>query len=534
MQPAVPISSWTFPTRDSLALLEVFESPVWVFDIERHCIWWANQAALRFWHAESLEDLLSRDFSSDTSTVRRRLRLLFENAAAGQSTLDSWTLYPNGSPVSVDVRLTPSKIGPDSRDALIMHATVSDRDLEASDRRLLEATRYTSIMISYFTVDGDPISMNPAAAAAFGQRAAGPAEGGTGTLPSFQARFAEPREADMLLQRIGNGEEPEGEFRIVTTHGTRWHHVSLHSGRDPLTGAPVIVVVEEDISSLKNAVRDLECLNRTLEHKVTERTTALAEAKRQAEEANRAKSDFLARMSHDLRTPLNAILGFSDILSADITRDLAQARYRDYGENIHIAAEKLLALVNDLLDLSRIEADRFPIYPEPVALVPLVNETLAFFREDLRNSNLVVDFDPPADADADTTVVSDRRALSRILTNLVSNGVKYTRSPGRISIALEQRTDDPVSSRVLLRIADTGPGIPARDLRNIFEPYFRGKADVANDAEGTGLGLPICQRLAKLIDVELDIRSEVETGTTVCLSIPRAIPLVPSAGQTAA
>lgn len=513
LTPDLPASRWTFPTPQNLDLLDAIESPVWVFDVERHCIWWANQAALRFWRADSLQDLLARDFGSDSSTVRRRLRLVVENGTKGQSTHESWTLYPNDAPISVDLRLTPVHIGSNHRDALIMHATVSDRDLGGADKQLIEATRYTSIMISYFTLDGDLISMNPAAAEAFALTAM---DAHDTARPTFQARFANPSEANALLERSDDGEEPAGEYRILTSLGVRWHRVNLHRGRDPLTGAPVVIVVEENISSLKQAVRDLEYLNQTLEQKVTERTTALVEATNRAEDANRAKSDFLARMSHDLRTPLNAILGFSDILSSDITRDLAEQRYREYGDDINSAAKNLLALVNDLLDLSRIEADQYPVQQEPVALVPMAQETLAYFRHDIERTDISVEFSPSFEM----SVLTDRRALAQILSNLVSNSLKYTRTPGRVSVTLEPSADP---ARALLTIADTGPGIPPEDLTNIFEPYFRGGADVAHGTQGTGLGLAICKRLAELIDVDLRIRSNVATGTSVTLSIPRTM-----------
>ena len=517
-------SNWAFSSGKKLHLLDIFEAPIWIFDIEKHGMWWANQAAIRFWQATSLDDLLNRDYSSDSSTVRKRLRQIFDNAPLGQPTLDSWTLYPAGNPVPANLRYTPVQIDSDHRDALLIEASISENEgIDATDQRIVEATRYTSIMISYFTIEGDLLSMNPAATEAFSSDThstdnltPAPDRGN-----DFERRFADQDDGRILLRAIEQGRELAGEFRIATPNGERWHRLDLNRGRDPVSGLPVIVVVEEDITTTKQAVLDLENLNRTLEEKVSERTTALELARKQAVDANRAKSDFLARMSHDLRTPLNAILGFSDILSTETTQKLAAQRFREYGLNIHMAADSLLTLVNDLLDLSRIEADQFPIHPETVMLRPLLADTMEIFRDsfDARNISLALEPGP------DISVISDARAVSQILTNLLSNGLKYTEPTGQVSLSLAAPT--PVRP-TLIKVMDTGRGIPPEELSYVFDPYFRGSADVAREINGTGLGLPICKRLAELISADLEIESRVSVGTTVSLFLPAEIQTAPA------
>jgi signal transduction histidine kinase len=513
-------SNWSFPTRTKLQLLDIFETPIWIFDIEKHAMWWANRAAIRFWNAPSMDELLKRDYSADSNTVRKRLQQIFDNAPLGQPTLDSWTLYPGGNPVPVNLRYTPVKIGADQRDALLIEASISENEgIDSTDQRIVEATRYTSIMISYFTLDGDLLSMNPSATEAFSGAKHVARNAGTAHQPGndFLRRFSDQEEGQAVLRDIARGEEPAGEFRIATVNGDRWHRLNLHRGRDPVSALPVIIVVEEDVSTAKQAVLDLEHLNRTLEDKVSERTTALEQARKQAVDANRAKSDFLARMSHDLRTPLNAILGFSDILSTETTQKLAAERCREYGQNIHIAAGSLLTLVNDLLDLSRIEAEQFPIHPETIALRPLLEDTMEIFRDSFDARNISLELAPSADV----SVISDRRAVSQILTNLLSNGLKYTEPTGRVSLSLAAPT--PVTP-AHIKIMDTGRGIPPDELSYVFDPYFRGSADVAREINGTGLGLPICKRLADLISADLEIESRVSAGTSVSLFLPAEIP----------
>lgn len=514
------ISNWAFASKDKLELLDIFESPIWVFDLERHSMWWANQAAIRFWRASSLDDLMARDYSTDSSTVRKRLRQIFDNAALGHPTLDSWTLYPDGNPVPVNLRYTPVQVGTGYRDALLMEASVSDNDaIDATDQRIVEATRYTSIMISYFTAEGDMLSMNPAATEAFSVSSLAD---GTDSVSDHRAndfvdRFADPADGQALLTEIAAGREPRGEYLISTANGDRWHRLDLHRGRDPVSGLPVVVVVEEDVSPTKQALLDLENLNRTLEDKVAERTTALELARQQAEDANRAKSDFLARMSHDLRTPLNAILGFSDILSTEATRQLAAERFPEYGENIHVAADSLLSLVNDLLDLSRIEAGQFPIHAETISLRPLVEDTVDIFRSSFSARNIAIE----CESGPDVVVISDKRAVSQILTNLLSNALKYTDPPGRVSLSITAPTP---TTPATIEVSDSGRGIPPDELAFVFDPYFRGSADVAREINGTGLGLPICKRLAELIFADLEIESEVSAGTTATLVLPAEIP----------
>ncbi|RVU39050.1 PAS domain-containing sensor histidine kinase [Hwanghaeella grinnelliae] len=508
---------WVFPTSDALTLFERSVLPIWIFDVDRHAMWWANDAALKFWNAESLDALLARDYSADSATVRKRLRAVVDTAQAGDSVEDTWTLYPKGVPTPVRGRMTPVRIDTDNRKGIMFEVhKIDNQVLEVSDRRLVEATRYTTVMISYFGLDGELLSMNPAAIYAYGNQQSQIAGGKVEEKNHFLTRFKDRDLGRALFDRAKMGGEPSGEYEVRLTPDGIWHRIDLHLGRDPINGDACIIVVEEDVSSLKKAMLDLEKLNRTLEDRVAERTRELQQAQRKAEDANRAKSDFLARMSHDLRTPLNAILGFSQVLSSNETQELAALKFRSYGGDINTSAQRLLELVDDLLDLSRIEAGQFPVNPEPLNLVTMLDETLHMFRPSFPAISISMDHKDVSDP----TVVSDRHGISLITTNLISNAFKYTSGKGTVSITI---SDDPDSDARIVTVADTGEGIGADDLENIFEPYQRGSATTSQKTKGTGLGLSICSRLADLLKIDLKIDSDLGKGTTATLIIPKKL-----------
>lgn len=508
---------WVFGTRDALTVFEKSVLPVWVFDVDLHAMWWANDAALKFWGAESLDSLLARDYSTDSTTVRKRLRAVVDGARLGDSAEDTWTLYPRGVPTPVRGRMTPVLVDGDRRHAVMFEVHKIDKQvLEVSDRRLVEATRYTTVMITYFGLNGLLLSMNPAAIYTYGTNQAQLKDDRFVDGTSFLARFKDRDLGRALFERAVAGGEPSGEYEVRLAEEGTWHRLDLHRGRDPINGEPCIIAVEEDLSSLKKAMLDLEKLNRTLEDRVAERTRELQLAQRRAEDANRAKSDFLARMSHDLRTPLNAILGFSQVLTSEETKELAAERFQAYGADINTSAQRLLELVDDLLDLSRIEAGRFPVNPEPVDLISLLDQTLNMFRSNYPLIGISLDHSEAPE----TGVVSDRQGISLILSNIISNAFKFTPAKGTVAVALAR---DAETGAVKVTIADSGCGIDHADLETIFEPYHRGSAKTTHVTQGTGLGLSICRRLAELLEIDLRLESEVGEGTIATLVIPKRI-----------
>jgi len=237
------------------------------------------------------------------------------------------------------------------------------------------------------------------------------------------------------------------------------------------------------------------------------------DAKLLAERADRAKSNFLANMSHELRTPLNAVIGYGEFLRSLHPGPLG-AKQREYVDSILTAGRHVLSLVDDVLDLSRIEAGRMPIEPERARVDAVLNEAVRDVLPRAQAGGLSVRTRlVPAEAHV------DRRAVGQIARNLLSNAVKFTRPGGTIDVSLDADGD-----RVAFEVRDSGIGIAPERLATLFEPFGSGSAYTARDGAGAGLGLSISRALAELSGGTLEISSEVGVGTLARVRLPRGLP----------
>ncbi len=237
-------------------------------------------------------------------------------------------------------------------------------------------------------------------------------------------------------------------------------------------------------------------------------------ARQRAEAASQAKSEFLANMSHELRTPLNAILGFSEIMRDEVFGKLGKPQYLDYAGNIHESGQHLLGLINDVLDLSRIEAGRFVVRAEEIDVAKAIANALTMFEVRVGQSAIAL----RADIDANLPhLLADDRAFRQILLNLLSNAVKFTKAGGTVTVFARRAQ----GGGMTIGVVDTGTGIDPADVHTIFEAFGQGRHDVATREKGTGLGLPIVRGLVEAHGGKVTLDSVLGKGTTVICTFPR-------------
>ena len=243
-----------------------------------------------------------------------------------------------------------------------------------------------------------------------------------------------------------------------------------------------------------------------------ERYRYLAET---AIEANTQKSRFFAEMSHELRTPLNAIIGFSEIMKEQTLGALsgdALDRYIEYTDDIHASSRHLLSLINDLLDLSKMEAGQYPTNPQEVSLSDVAERLVKMVRVQAENSGIRLEVDVDKNL---PKFLADGRLLLQALLNIVSNGLKFTEAGGEVRMEAEL-----VNDHVSIRVHDTGAGIPEKDLEAVLLPYRQGSTLESRPGRGTGLGLTLAKSIMELHGGGIVISSDLGVGTTVDLRIP--------------
>jgi len=328
----------------------------------------------------------------------------------------------------------------------------------------------------------------------------------------------------LIRATVAHDGEPRGArtFEAQLDDG-RWMHISERRTKD---GG--YVSVGTDITKLKRheqkliegekrqiaTIVDLRKSQQALERQTAELADLAekyAEEKTRAEEANQAKSKFLANMSHELRTPLNAIIGFSEIMESGMFGPLGAEKYTEYCRDIRESGEYLLDVINDILDMSKIEAGGIRLAPETVELYPLLADCIRVVstRAGEKNVSLSADVDPAIHLNA------DRRAIKQIALNLLSNAVKFTPDGGAVTVRGRSRPGGSV-----IAIEDNGIGIPREALRKLGRPFEQVESQLTKRHQGSGLGLAIAKSLVELHGGAMRIRSRLGQGTMVVVRLP--------------
>jgi signal transduction histidine kinase len=233
----------------------------------------------------------------------------------------------------------------------------------------------------------------------------------------------------------------------------------------------------------------------------------------QAEAASRTKTEFLARMSHELRTPLNAIIGFSEVMLMG-GKASNPARNEEYIRYIHSSGNHLLALISDILDISRIEAGRLELDLRPLDLAAVLGECTDMIRPDAERTALQIEVQLPASL---PKIHADKLKMKQVFINLLSNAVKFSRPGGTVVVSVTLEAEE----RCWIAVRDRGIGIPPEDMDKVTRPFMRGTRSATTQHDGTGLGLAIAKAIVELHDGQLVIDSELGVGTTVTVRLPR-------------
>ncbi|MDV7339564.1 response regulator [Terasakiella sp. A23] len=475
-----------FIDRSELADFELVPSPTWIFDLGNYKFWWCNQAGLDFWGVKTVQDMIDKDMSGDSDGTRRRMEQVYDKAATLGESTESWTTYPNGVPKTVYMRQRALLLGEEKSQGIMAFCTEEvDLGKEPENMMLVEATRYTSVIISIFTARGDLLRQNPSASDIYGQELTSNEQ----TLPLFVRRFHDIQEGQRIFTKACDQEGTHGDFLMQTKFGPRKHAVDIRVTRNPLNGEVNYIVTEDDL---------------------TERVRMEAElrsAKEKAEQSDMAKSQFLANMSHEIRTPMNAIIGLSHLTAKTDLSD----QQSDYLRKIDVSAKNLLGIINDILDFSKIEAKKMELEKVDFSLEDNFENLSNLVSLSAEQKGLELLFSIATDVPK--TLQGDPLRLGQILLNLTSNAIKFTQDGEVIvSTLVKEKTEDTITLE--FTVSDSGIGLSDEQIANLFQAF--NQADNSNTRKygGTGLGLTISKQLVEMMEGEISVTSAPDEGST--------------------
>jgi PAS domain S-box-containing protein len=407
--------------------------------------------------------------------------------------------------------------GPDGRRLFYAFAT-DITELRQAQQRLTTVTQDIGVGLWEWDCRAGSIEFNDELLALGGRSATDVPDNAARWLNDLVEPAHRPRRRQ-LLQDVMSGRQSRSvsEFAVEHRDGhSVWVQEMLRVVSRDADGQPLRVIgALQDVSALKQREAELEALNTELETRIQLRTTALEQARQEAERANAAKSEFLSQMSHELRTPLNAIIGFGQLLElSDLPREDAE-----HVQEVMRAGRHLLHLIDEILDLASVESGRVRLRQQRVSLAPLVFECTRLMAPVAQAAGITLEtMDLPHAA----AVQADAGRLKQVLLNLLSNAIKYNRRGGHVRVSVAACDDDGVAGWELY-VADTGAGLTAGEIGRLFRPFERLGAE-RSAVQGTGIGLALSRRLMELMDGTLGVSSLPGQGSTFRLCLPRADP----------
>lgn len=504
----------------------LIEDPIWVFDLDHYRVVWGNDAAIELWKASTLEDLQARDLSDSSDVAKARLGEFADGFAQGKTFETNWTLYPRKEAVQVRFRcrgvhdvdgrtlMLVHVIGLEGRESRVSGFPDLSAELAEVHEQLASAeARYRAFAEAgsdwLWETDEDHrfVYYSPRVVKHFGY----PLDGVLGRTRRELAQVigADPdtqetrekwaaHEADLATRR------PFRDFEYA------FRKSSGQVGYASISGDPVYSPAG-DFKGYRGVGRD-----------VTRRVEAEGYARQMERErdvavtTNSVTNQFLATMSHELRTPLNAIIGFSELISSELFGPVGNPKYLDYVHDIHDSSRHLLAIVEDLLNVSRLDVDDRNMEMEPISALEFVHEAIRMTRTLAQDRSLTLRDKVP---DNRLVFQGDRRALRQVMLNLISNAIKFSHPEDEIVISCRPAKENSVE----IHVRDTGMGVGAEDLPHVFEPFRMINPHHANSHGGSGLGLWICKRIVDAHGGEIGMESEPDVGTTVTVTLPGSV-----------
>ncbi len=468
--------SWGNPIS---SLSDRLATAIWVYDFDHTRIIWANVVGLKVWKANSIEELAARDLSLDMSSgVAARLRQYQADLADPERHFNElWTFFPQNEPQTLRVTCRGIALD-DGRLAMLCEGTV-DQLTEPEALRSTQALLHTPVYISLYSTEDEVLYLNPAARHARSDLNLG-----------LVGRFCSRSQGEAFLKELKASGINTLVARMHTPNGPRWFEVSASSCKDAATGVEAYLVSELDVTETK-------------------------EAEERAGRADRAKSEFLANMSHELRTPLNAIIGFSDLMIQSNIGSTVPGKFIEYVSDIHESGQHLLRLINDVLDLAKVETGEMPVDLERVSLADTFAVLERMMSANAKSANVNLRFERPDDG---CDVIADELRFRQILMNLLSNGVKFTDAGGSVSVSAERR-----GASIAVIVRDTGIGMTPEEVAESLQAFRQVDNSIARRFEGTGLGLPLSKSLAESQGGTLDIESVPGRGTKVTVLLTAAV-----------
>jgi len=472
----------------SLSHYDWLDVPMWVYDPAAQRNLWANAAALSFWRTETAEEFLSADFFGGDAAVRERLAATADDHERGRIVREQWTLYPRGKPTTV-MLVSRAIRTPDHRVVMLLAADSLASGTDKSMLRGVEALQHTSVRVAVFSLrDGSALMRNPAATLTFDlpEKSSGRRD--------FDALFKDAGDAARVFAQVQSGASCHAELELMTVHGPRWHAIDARPMRDPVTGDRVMQLNARDIADLKASEAALEA------------------ARQAAEAASQAKSSFLANMSHEIRTPMNGVLGLTEL----VLQTELDTRQRRFIELAHSSAKALMVIINDLLDVAKIESGRILIEDHPFSLAQMLREALSPMLLQAHEKGITLH--ARVQPGVTEQLRGDALRLRQVLINLVGNALKFTES-GEVRVDVTQLQSNSDGLRLRFCVKDTGIGMTPEQIDHIFEPFTQADGSITRRYGGTGLGLTIVQRLVRLMHGEVKVTSEPGKGSTFCFEV---------------